>query len=70
MESGDDCVLRSRCQAIPKIPTFPDLDGTLEGECHQGEQQQGNGDSPITSNGERISFISRAKGEDFDLLSQ
>lgn len=53
MESGDDTVLRSRFRAIPKVPIFPELDG-LDGECSQGERQQGNGDNHITSNGERI----------------
>uniref|UniRef100_A0A8C4IP53 O-acyltransferase n=1 Tax=Dicentrarchus labrax TaxID=13489 RepID=A0A8C4IP53_DICLA len=33
------------------MPTFPDLDSSLDGECNQGEHQQSNGDNHITSNG-------------------
>lgn len=48
----DECLLRSRCQAIPKIPIFPNLDSTVGGERSHGEHQHGNGDNHITSNGE------------------
>ncbi|XP_044056136.1 sterol O-acyltransferase 1 isoform X5 [Siniperca chuatsi] len=51
MESGEDSVLRSRCRVIPKLPTFPDLDSSLDGGCNQGEHQQGSGSNHITSNG-------------------
>ncbi|XP_034736765.1 sterol O-acyltransferase 1 isoform X1 [Etheostoma cragini] len=51
MESGGDSVLRSRCQAIPKMPTFPDLDNSLDGECNQKQHQQGNGGNHVSSNG-------------------
>uniref|UniRef100_A0A8C9YFJ2 O-acyltransferase n=1 Tax=Sander lucioperca TaxID=283035 RepID=A0A8C9YFJ2_SANLU len=51
MESGDDRGLRSRCQAIPKIPTFPDLDNSLDEECNQEQHQQGNGGNHVSSNG-------------------
>ncbi|XP_022613921.1 sterol O-acyltransferase 1 isoform X2 [Seriola dumerili] len=51
MENGEDSVLRSRCRAFPKMPTFPDLDSSLDGEHSPGEHWQGNGDNHITSNG-------------------
>ncbi len=51
MENGDDMVLRSRYRA--KIPTFSDLDSSLDGESNEGEHQQGSGDNHITSNGEK-----------------
>lgn len=44
----DDGVLR--CRAAPQIPTFPDSDGSLNDECNQGHQQQGNGGTQVTSN--------------------
>ncbi|XP_033476862.1 sterol O-acyltransferase 1 [Epinephelus lanceolatus] len=51
MEGEDDTVLRSRCRAIPKLPTFPDLDSSLDGDCDQEQHQQRGGDNHITSNG-------------------
>lgn len=60
MESGDDRGLRSRCQAIPKIPTFPDLDNSLDEECNQEQHQQGNGGNHVSSNGKNISTPSSA----------
>ncbi|XP_023257689.1 sterol O-acyltransferase 1 isoform X2 [Seriola lalandi dorsalis] len=51
MENGEESVLRSRCRAFPKMPTFPDLDSSLDGEHSLGEHRQGNGDNHITSNG-------------------
>lgn len=53
MEGEDDSGLRSRGRPIPKMPTFPDLDSSIDGEGSLEEDQQGNGDNHITSNGER-----------------
>lgn len=54
MESRHDSVLRSRFPGISKITTFPDLNGTLEGEWNRGEDQEDDGDRPATtSNGEK-----------------
>lgn len=55
MESGDEAVLRSRSRAIPTMPTFPDLDNSMEGELSPEKRKQGGGDDHITSNGEKIS---------------
>lgn len=56
MERGGDTVLRSRCHVFPKMPTFPDLDSTLDGECSQGDHQEDNDDRHITSNGQKLSL--------------
>ncbi|XP_028300304.1 sterol O-acyltransferase 1 isoform X3 [Gouania willdenowi] len=49
MESDNGFVFRSR--NIPKMPTFPNSDGSLEGEGSPGQQQNGTGDHHISSNG-------------------
>lgn len=68
MESRHDSVLRSRCPGIPKIPTFPDLDGTLEGECNRMEDQEDDGDRPATtSNGEKCPNPSSAGSGEWKL---
>ncbi|XP_072244794.1 sterol O-acyltransferase 1 [Leuresthes tenuis] len=51
MESKDDSFLKSRSRALPKMPSFPDLDSSLDGESSPEKDQQDNGDNHITSNG-------------------
>ncbi|XP_069006571.1 sterol O-acyltransferase 1 isoform X2 [Embiotoca jacksoni] len=51
MEIEGDSVLRSRSRSIPKMPTLPDLDGSLDGHSTLGKHQQGKGDNHITRNG-------------------
>lgn len=46
----DKCLLRSG--KVPRIPAFPDLDSSVDGESNHEGHPQGNGDSHITSNGE------------------
>lgn len=46
----DKCILRSG--KVPRIPAFPDLDSSVDGESNHEGHPQGNGDSHITSNGE------------------
>jgi len=53
MESKDDSFLRSRSRAFPKMPSFPDLNSSLDGESSPEKDQQDNGDNHITSNGEK-----------------
>lgn len=45
----DKCLLRSG--KVPRIPAFPDLDSSVDGESNHEGHPQGNGDSHITSNG-------------------
>eukprot|EP00066_Takifugu_rubripes_P023882 XP_011613148.1 PREDICTED: sterol O-acyltransferase 1 [Takifugu rubripes] len=54
MESRHDSVLRSRCPGIPKFPSFPDLDGTLDGKPSRREDQEDDGDKPATTSNGRI----------------
>ncbi|XP_067370584.1 sterol O-acyltransferase 1 isoform X1 [Channa argus] len=51
MESAGDGVLRSRCQAMPKMSPFPYLDSSVDGHCSPGEPRQGNGNNYITGDG-------------------
>ncbi|KAM9761677.1 sterol O-acyltransferase 1 isoform 2-T2 [Menidia menidia] len=51
MESEDDGFLRSRGRAFPKMPTFQDLDSSLDGESSPGRGQPDRADQHITSNG-------------------
>ncbi|KAM9383716.1 sterol O-acyltransferase 1 [Pholidichthys leucotaenia] len=51
MDSEDGCELRSRSRPFPKIPTFPELDGSLDGDLRPETHQQSHADDHITSNG-------------------
>ncbi|CAG5861120.1 unnamed protein product [Menidia menidia] len=60
MGSEDDGFLRSRGRAFPKMPTFPDLDSSLDGESSPGRGQPDHADNHITSNGGRSLLSSQA----------